>query len=160
MPVARTDLPLPSTLTDSAICVSAVLRSALAARVDIAASFKSVAYTISALGEGFAERSEAAPVLIRCPDREPDATVEERHTGVQVLDEHAAAPHAFERCGGVGDANQNEVRIARENRHARKLPQLGVEPHSLGDDVFRLSVERVVVRKDPLGDGVRERIDV
>ena len=35
-----------------------------------------------------------------------------------------------------------------------------IEPLSLGDDVFRLSVEHLVVRKDPLGDGVRERIDV
>src|SRR5882672_770597 len=122
MPVARTARPLPSTLTDSAICVSAVLRSALATRVDIAASFKSVAYTKSALGEGFAERGEAAPVLLRRPDREPDATVEERHAGVQVLDEHAAAPHALEHCGRVGDTNQDEVGIARKNRHAGKLP--------------------------------------
>src|SRR5215467_6929153 len=160
MPVARTDLPLPSTLTDSAICVSAVLRSALAARVDIAASFKSVAYTKSELGEGFAERSEATPVLFRSPDCEADTTVEERYTGVQVLDEHAATLHAFKHGGRVGDANQDEVRIARKNRHAGKLPQLGVEPRSFSDDVFRLSIEHVVVRENPLGDGVGERIDV
>src|SRR5262245_66678714 len=101
MPVARAALPLPSTLTDSAICVSAVLRSALAARVDIAASFRRIAYTKSALGERFREGREAAPVLVGRPDCEPDATVEQGHACVQVLDEHAAAPHALEDRRGV-----------------------------------------------------------
>src|SRR5262245_16314966 len=150
MPVARADLPLPSTLTDSAICVSAVLRSALAARVGIAAGFKRIAYTKSAPGERFHERGEAPSVLLRRPDREPNAAVEQRHAGVQILDEHAAPPHALEDGRGVGNANQDEIRVAGKDRDAADLPQLCVESLALRDDLPRLRVEHGVVREDPL----------
>src|SRR5882672_4928105 len=160
MPVARTALPLPSTSTDSAICVSAVLRSALAARVSIAASFRWIAYTKSALGERFRECGEASPVLLRRSDGEPDAAVEQRHAGVQVLDEHAAAAHAFEHRGRIRNANQDEIRVARKNSGAGKLAQLGAEPLALRDDALGLRVEHVVVLEDPLGDRVRQRVDV
>src|SRR5262245_54252273 len=160
MPVARKALPLPSTLTDSAICVSAVLRSALAARVDIAASFKGIAYTKSALGERFAERGEAPPVLLRRPDREPDAAVQQRHAGVKVLDEDAAVAHPLEDGSRVGNANQDEIRVAREDCDPWKLPQFGIESAPLGHDVPRLRVEHVVVREDTLGDRMRQQIDV
>src|SRR5690242_19807508 len=110
--VAREALLVPSTLTDSAICVSAVLLSALVARVDIAGTFKRIAYTKSALGERLAERDEAPPVLPRCPDRQTNATVEKRHAGMQVLDEHAAAAHSLKHRRCVGNADQDEIRIA------------------------------------------------
>src|SRR5436309_11032606 len=106
MPVARVARPLPSTLTERAICVSVVLRSAVAARGGIAVSFCAIAYTKSALGERFGERGKTSPVLLRCPDREPDAMIEQRHAGMQVLDQYAAAPHALEDPVGVGNANQ------------------------------------------------------
>src|SRR5690242_9917743 len=160
MPVAREALPVPSTLTDSAICVSAVLRSALAARVDIAWTFKRIAYTKSALGERLAERGEASPVLLRRPDRQTDATVEQRHAGVQVLDEYTAAAHSFEHGRRVGNAHQDEIRIAGENRDPGKLPQLRVEAPALVDDLLRLRVEHVVMREDTLGDHVGQRVDV
>src|SRR5882672_6242542 len=160
MPVARTALPLPSTSTDSAICVSAVLRSALAARVSIAASFRWIAYTKSALGERFPECGKASPVLLRRPDGQPDAAVEQRYTGVQILDQHAAAAHAFEHRGRIGNADQDEIRIARKNSDAGELAQLSVETLALGDDALRLRVERIVVREGPLGDRVRQRVDV
>src|SRR5690349_7014303 len=154
MPVAREALPVPSTLTDSAICVSAVLRSALAARVDIAGTFKRIAYTKSALGERLAEGSEASPVLLRRPDRQTDATVEQRHAGVQVLDEHAAAAHSLENRRRVGNADQDEIGIAGKNRDPAKLPQLGVEAPALVDDLLRLRIEHAVVGEDPLGHHV------
>src|SRR5262252_1774216 len=160
IPVESAARPLPSTLTDSAICVSWVLRSALAARVGISASFRQIAYTKSAFGERLRERGETARVLIRRSDGEPHAALEERHPGVEVLDEHAAASHAFEHRSSVGDAHQDEVRVAGKDRRARKLAQLGVETLPLGDDTSRLRVEHVVVREDALGDHMRERIDV
>src|SRR3989442_11766997 len=72
MPVARVPRPLPSTLTERAICVSVVLRSAVAAREGIAVSFSAIAYTKSALGERFRERGKTSPILLRRPDGDPD----------------------------------------------------------------------------------------
>src|SRR6266853_4557595 len=117
MPVARVARPLPSTLTERAICVSVVLRSALAAREGIAVSFSAIAYTKSALGERFRKRGKTSPVLLRRTDGEPDAMIEQRHAGVQVLHEHATAPHALEDPVGLGNANQDEIRVAWKNRH-------------------------------------------
>src|SRR5580765_3669835 len=160
MPVASAARPVPSTLTDSAICVSAVLRSALAARVDIATSFWRIAYTKSALGERFRERLETAPVLLRRPDGEPDTPFQKRHSRIQVLDGHPAAPHPLEHRGRVGNANQYEIRVARKNRDSRKPAQLGVEALALVRDAAGLRVEHVVVREDSLGDDVGQRVDV
>src|SRR5882762_2202220 len=96
MPVARVARPLPSTLTERAICVSVVLRSAVAARGGIAVSFNAIAYTKSAFGERLRECGKTSLIFLRRADGEPDATIEQRHAGVQVLDQHAAAPHALE----------------------------------------------------------------
>src|SRR5262252_9281842 len=154
MPVAREAFPAPSTLTDSAICVSAVLRSALAARVDIAASFRRIAYTKSTLGERFSERRETAAVLLGSADREPHAPVEERHSGIQVLDEDAPPAHAFEHARGVGHTHQDEIRLARKDGRPGKPAKVRVETLPFADDALRLSVEHVVVRENPLGDRV------
>src|SRR6267378_3857253 len=152
MPVARVACPLPSTSTERAICVSVVLRSAVAARVGIAVSFSAIAYTKSAVGERLRKRGKTSPVLLRRPDGEPDAMIEQRHAGMQVLDEHAAAPHALEDPVGVGNANQDEIRVAWKNRHLRQLAQLAVQARALLVDAPRLRVEHVVVRQDALGD--------
>src|SRR6266516_4357848 len=96
MPVARAARPLPSTLTERAICVSVVLRSAVAARAGIAVSFSAIAYTTSALGERFRERGQTSPILLRRPDGESDAMIEQRHADMEVLNENATAPHALE----------------------------------------------------------------
>src|SRR6266699_4591607 len=106
MPVARVARPLPSTSTERAICVSVVLRSAVAERGGIAVSFSSIDYTKSAPGERFRERGKTSPIFFRRADGEPDAVIEQGYAGVQVLDEHAAAPHALEDPGSVGNANQ------------------------------------------------------
>src|SRR5436190_24079108 len=119
MPVAMLARPPPSTLTERVICVSVVLRSAVAERGGIAVSFRALAYTKSALGERFRERGKASPILLRRPDGEPDAMFEQRHAAMQVLDEHAAAPHALEDPVGVGYANQDEICGARKNLHLR-----------------------------------------
>src|SRR5882724_11848551 len=116
MPVAMLARPLPSTLTERAICVSVVLRSAVAERGGIAVSLSAIAYTKSALGECFRERGKTSPILFRRPDCEPDAMIEQPHAAMQVLDQHAAAPHALEDPLGVGNANQNEIRIAWKDR--------------------------------------------
>src|SRR6267143_2168591 len=123
MPVAMLARPLPSTLTERAICVSVVLRSAVAERGGIAVSFSAIAYTKSALGERFRERGKASPILLRRPDGEPDAMIEQRHAGMQVLHEHAAAPHALEDSRGVGNANQDEIRVAWKNGYVGQLAQ-------------------------------------
>src|SRR5262245_17449028 len=107
MPVESAARPLPSTLTESAICVSAVLRSALAARVGISASFSQLAYTKSAFGERPRELGETARVLFGRPDGEAHAPLEERHAGVEVLDEHTTPPHALEHGRRVGDPHQD-----------------------------------------------------
>src|SRR5438445_8415761 len=70
MPVAILARPLPSTLTERAICVSVVLRSAVAERGGIAVSFSAIAYTKSALGERFRERGKTSLILLRRPDGE------------------------------------------------------------------------------------------
>src|SRR6266513_1944707 len=161
MPVARVARPLPSTLTERAICVSVVLRSAVAARVDICSSrFRRIAYTKSALGESLRKRGETASILLRRADGEANATVEERHAGMQVLDEHAAVAHAFEYGGGVRNADQDEIRVAREYRYAGVFTQLSVEPFALRDDAAHLRVEHVVVRQNALGDHMGQRADV
>src|SRR4030081_3589426 len=121
MPVARVACPLPSTLTERAICVSVVLRSAVAARVGIAVSFSAIAYTKSAFGESFRERGKTSPILLRRPDGKADTMIEQRHAGVQVLDEHAAAPHTLEDPGSVGDANQDEIRVAWKDGYIGQL---------------------------------------
>src|SRR6266581_6951131 len=160
MPVARVARPLPSTSTERAICVSVVLRSAVAERGGIAVSFSAIAYTKSALGERLRERGKTSPIFLRRPDGESDAMIEQRHAGMQVLDQHAAAPHAFEYSGGVRDANQDEIRVAWKNRYAGQLAQLAVEPLALRVDAARLCVEHVIVRENVLGDQVGQRVDV
>src|SRR5260370_20474 len=117
MPVTRVACPLPSTLTERAICVSVVLRSAVAARVGIAVSFSAIAYTKSAFGERFRKRGKTSPILLRRPDGKPHAMIEQRHAGMQILDEHAAAPHTLEDPSSVGNANTDEIRGARKNRY-------------------------------------------
>src|SRR5258708_26514994 len=101
MPVARVARPLPSTSIERAVCVSVVLRSAVADRGGIAVSFSAIAYTKAALGERFRERGKTSPILLRRPDGEPDAMIEQRHASMQVLDEHAAATHTLEDSRGV-----------------------------------------------------------
>src|SRR5882672_50926 len=160
MPVARVACPLPSILTERAICVSVVLRSAVAARVGIAVSFSAIAYTKSALGESFRKRGKTSPILFRSPDGETNAAVEERHASVKVLDQHAAALHAFEYGCGVRDTNQDEIRVAWKNRDARQLAQLAVETPALRVDAARLRFEHVIVREDALGDQVGQHVDV
>src|ERR1041385_4203772 len=120
MPVARLVRPLPSTFTERAICVSVVLRSAVAERGGIAVSLSAIAYTKSALGERFRERGKTLPILLRRPNGEPDAMIEQRRA-MQVLDQHAAAPHALEDPGSVADANQDEIRVARKNGYVGTL---------------------------------------
>src|SRR5207247_10558331 len=110
MPVAMFARPLPSTLTERAICVSVVLRSAVAERGGLAVSFRALAYTKSALGERFRERGKASPIHLRRPDGKPDEMFEQRHAGMQVLDEHAAAPHTLDDPVGVGYAHEDEIR--------------------------------------------------
>src|SRR5258708_11869927 len=144
MPVARLASPLPSTLTERAICVSVVLRSAVAARRGIAVSFSAIAYTKSALGERLRERGKTSLVFLRRADGDPDAMIEQRHARMQVLDQHAAAPHALEDPLGVGNANQDEIRVARKNRDLGQLAQLPAQAHALLVDVSRLRVEHVV----------------
>src|SRR6266581_2241154 len=160
MPVARVARPLPSTLTERAICVSVVLRSAVAERGGIAASFSAIAYTKSALGERFRQRGKTSPILLRRPDGKPDAMIEQRHAGMQVLDQHAAATHALEDPGGVGDANQDEIRVAWKNRYAGQLAQLPVKALALRVDTARLRVEHFVMREDALGDHMGQHADV
>src|SRR6266511_2820458 len=160
MPVARVARPLPSTLTERAICVSVVLRSAVAARLGIAVSFSAIAYTKSALGERFRKRGKTSPILRRRPDGEPDAMIEQWHSGMQVLDEHAAAPHALEDPGSVGNANQDEIRVARKNRYVGELAQLAIKPLALRVDTARLRLEHVMVRQNALGDHVSQHADV
>src|SRR5437879_51976 len=160
MPVARLDRPLPSTSTERAICVSVVLRSAVAERGGIAVSLSAIAYTKSALGERFRERGKTSPILFRRPDCEPDAMIEQRHAGMQVLDQHAAAPHALEDPVGVGNANQNEIRIAWKDRDLRQLAQLAAHARALLVDTPRLCVEHVVVRQDTLSDQEGQHVDV
>src|SRR5258708_612413 len=160
MPVARVARPLPSTSTERAICVSVVLRSAVAERGGIAVSFSSIDYTKSAPGERFRERGKTSPIFFRRADGEPYAVIEQWHAGMQVLDQHAAAPHAFEYSGGVRDANQDEIRVAWKNRYAGQLAQFAVEPLALRVDAARLCVEHVVVRENVLGDQVGQRVDV
>src|SRR6267143_2471786 len=147
MPVARVARPLPSTSTERAICVSVVLRSAVAAREGIAVSFSAIAYTKSALGERPRERGKTSPIFFRRPDGESDAMIEQRHAGMQVLDEHAAAPHALEDLSGVGNTNQDEIRVAWKNRHLRQLAQLVAKALALRVDTPRLRVEHVIVRQ-------------
>src|SRR6267142_2293349 len=84
---------IPMSSTERAICVSVVLRSAVAARVDIAVSLSAIAYTKSALGERLRKRGKTSPVLLRRPDGKPDAMIEQRHAGMQVLHQHTAAAH-------------------------------------------------------------------
>src|SRR5438094_8822883 len=127
MPVARVARPLPSTLTERAICVSVVLRAAVAAREGIAGSSSAIAYTKSALGGRRRHRGKTWPILFRGPDGKSDAMIEQRHAGVQVLDEHAAAPHALEDSSGVGNANQDEVCVAWKNGYAGQLAQLAAQ---------------------------------
>src|SRR6266849_4261459 len=143
MPVARVARPLPSTLTERAICVSVVLRSAVAARVGIAVSFSAIAYTKSAFGERLRKRGKASPILFRRPDGKPDAMIEQWHAGVQVLHEHAAAPHALEHPRSVGNANQDEIRVAWKNRYPGQLAQLAVKPLALRVDAASPSFDRV-----------------
>src|SRR5258706_13958027 len=112
MPVARVARPLPSTSTERAICVSVVLRSAVAARVGIAVSLSAIAYTKSALGERLRKRGKASSILLRSPNGEPDAMIEQWHAGMHVLDEDPAATHPLEDPGSVGNANQDEIRVA------------------------------------------------
>src|SRR5438309_5089681 len=159
MPVARVARPLPSTLTERAICVSVVLRSAVAERGGIAASFSAIAYTKSALGECFRERGKTSPILLRRPDGEPDAMVEQRRA-MQVLDQHAAATHALEHPRSVADANQDEIRVARKNGYVGQLAQLAAQARALLVDTPRLRVEHVVVRQDALGDQEGQHVDV
>src|SRR6266480_5993542 len=160
MPVARVARPLPSTLTERAICVSVVLRSAVAARAGIAVSFSAIAYTKSALGERFRERGKTSPILLRRPDGESDAMMEQRHAGMEVLHENATAPHALEDPVGVGNANQDEIRVARKNGYVGQLAQRAVQALALRADTPRLRVEHVVVRQNALGDHVGEHADV
>src|SRR5713101_1630786 len=160
MPVARVARPLPSTSTERAICVSVVLRSAVAARVGIAVSLSAIAYTKSALGERFRERGKTSPILLRRPDGKPDAVIEQRHAGMQVLDEHASATHALEDPGSVGNANQNEIRVAWKNRYPGQLAQLPGEPLALGVDTARLRLENVMMRQDALGDHLGQHVHV
>src|SRR6266853_2904525 len=160
MPVARVARPLPSTSIERAICVSVVLRSAVAARGGIAVSFSAIAYTKSALGERFRERGKTSPILLRRPDGEPDAMVGKRHAGMQVLDQHAATPHALEDPVGVGNANQDEIRVAWKNSDPWQLAQLAAQAYALFVDTPRLRVEHVVVRQDALGDQQGQHVDV
>src|SRR5882762_3821837 len=160
MPVARVARPVPSTSTVRAICVSVVVRSAVAARVGIAVSLSAIAYTKSALGERLRERGKTSPVLLRRPDGKPDAVIEQGHAGMQVLDQHAPAAHPLEDLGGVGNANQDEIRIAWKDRYAGQLAQLPVKALALGVDAARLRVEHFVMREDALGDHVGKHADV
>src|ERR1700704_4273951 len=147
MPVARVARPLPSTSTERAICVSVVLRSAVAARVGIAVSLSAIAYTKSALGERLRKRGKTSPVLLRRPDGKPHAMIEQRHAGMQVLDQHAAAAHALEHPSSVGNANQDEIRVAWKDRYAGQLAQVPVKALALGVDAARLRVEHFVMRE-------------
>src|SRR5438309_6210320 len=160
MPVARVARPLPSTLTERAICVSVVLRSAVAERGGIAVSFRAIAYTKSALGERFRERGKTSPILLRRPDGEADAMIEQRHAGMQVLDQHAAATHALEDPVGIWNANQDEIRVAWKNRHPGQLAQLAAQARALLVDTPRLRVEHVVVCQNALGDQEGQHVDV
>src|SRR6266853_484528 len=160
MPVARVARPLPSTSTERAICVSVVLRSAVAARVGIAVSLSAIAYTKSALGERLRKCGKTSPVLLGRPDGKPDAMIEQRHPGVQVLDQHAAAAHPLEDPGGVGNANQDEIRVAWTDRYAGQLAQLPVKALALRVDAARLRVEHFVMREDALRDHVGQHADV
>src|SRR6266705_1277054 len=160
MPVARVARPLPSPSTERAICVSVVLRSAVAERGGIAVSFSSIEYTNSALGERIRERGKTSPILLRRPDGEPDAMIEQRHAGMQVLHEHAAAPHALEDSRGVGNANQDEIRVAWKNGYVGQLAQLAAKALALRVDTPRLRVEHVIVRQNALGDHVGQHADV
>src|SRR5258705_534789 len=159
MPVARVARPLPSTSTERAICVSVVLRSAVAARVRIAVSLSAIAYTKSALGERLRKRGKTSPVLLRRPDGKPDAMIEQRHAGMQVLDQHAPAAHPLEDPGGVGNANQDEIRVAWKDRYAGQLAQVSVKALALGVDTARLRFEHFVMREDALGDHVGQHAD-
>src|SRR5258708_33859359 len=78
--------------------------------------------------------------------------IEQRHASMQVLDQHTAATHALEDPGSVGNANQDEIRVAWKNLYAGQLAQLPVKALALRVDTARLRAEHVRGREDPLGD--------
>ncbi len=148
MPVARFARPLPSTLTERAICVSVVLRSALAARVDIAEGFSTIAYTKSASASASAARqrrfSSGVPMVSRTHWSSSSGTLP-----CMLLISTPATFHSLEDPCRVGHTQENEIRVARENSDAGKLAKLGGQSLSLGDDVARLGLELSVVGQRP-----------